>query len=360
MRYRNTALSLKLNTLMQNLGIKLAEMGYLPDALIRFGIRKRLQRKLKALQAAPRSSQDWVASLAENSLATDTKAANEQHYEIPTQYFQTVLGSHLKYSSGLWDGANSNLESSEALMLELSCERAQLKDGQKILELGCGWGSLSLFMAARYPNASITAVSNSSTQRKFITEQARLRKITNLEVITCDINNFQPSQQFDRVVSIEMFEHVRNHSQLFAQIAHWLHDDGKIFIHIFTHQTHTFLYEATDPDEWMSRYFFTGGIMPAADLLPCAAHDFLEEARWNVNGKHYQRTLDAWLAKHDQEHTAVLKTLAPCYGDQTKRWFHRWRLFYLACSELFGYKNGKEWCVTHYRFTKKLKNEAHS
>ena len=236
---------------MQNFGIKLAEMGYLPDALIRFGIRKRLHRKLKALQVAPRSSSDWVALLAENPVATETDAANEQHYEVPTEYFQTVLGPHLKYSSGLWDEGNPNLENSESSMLKLSCERAELKDGQRILELGCGWGSLSLFMAARYPNASITAVSNSSTQREFITEQAKLRKITNLEVITCDINNFQPNQKFDRVVSVEMFEHVRNHSQLFNQIAHWLNDNGKIFIHIFTHHTHTFLYEATDPDEWM-------------------------------------------------------------------------------------------------------------
>jgi cyclopropane-fatty-acyl-phospholipid synthase len=340
---------------MQSFGIKLAEMGYLPDPLIRLGIRKRLQRKLKALEAAPRSSSDWVALLTENPVATNTDAANQQHYEVPTEYFQKVLGPHLKYSSGLWDAENPNLENSESSMLKLSCERAELKDGQRILELGCGWGSLSLFMAVRYPNATITAVSNSSTQRKFITEQAKLRKITNLEVITCDINNFQPNQKFDRVVSVEMFEHVRNHSQLFNQIAHWLNENGKIFIHIFTHQTHTFLYEANDPDEWMSRYFFTGGIMPAADLLPCAANDFEEEARWNVNGKHYQRTLDAWLAKHDEKRDAILKTLKPCYGDDTKCWFHRWRLFYLACSELFGYKNGQEWCVTHYRFTKKQK-----
>jgi cyclopropane-fatty-acyl-phospholipid synthase len=339
---------------MPNLGILLAEKGLLPDALIRYGIRQRLRRKLRQLEAQPRSPADWIEHLAQLPLAQDTAAANEQHYEVPTAYFLKALGPHLKYSSAYWDEQCDSLASAEEAMLTLTCERAELRDGQDILELGCGWGSLSLFMAARYPNAKITTVSNSQTQRQHIEAQARDRGLHNLEVITCDINHFQPNRSFDRLVSVEMFEHVRNHRQLFTQIATWLKPDAKVFIHIFAHHTHTFLYEAEHPDDWMARYFFTGGIMPAADLLPLASADaFHEDTRWEVNGCHYQKTLDAWLALHDAKRETVLETLRPCYGAETDRWFHRWRLFYLACSELFGYNQGVEWKVMHYRFTLK-------
>ena len=337
---------------MQNLSIQLAEKGLLPDALIRFGIRQRLKNKLELLQNSPRSTAEWIEALSNSALAVDTQAANEQHYEVPTKYFKTVLGPHLKYSSGYWSEDCPDLETSEADMLALSCEHAAINDGDTILELGCGWGSLSLFMAARYPNASITAVSNSNTQRVHITEQAKIRGLKNLNVITCDINKFDPQEKFDRIVSVEMFEHLRNHQQLFKKIANWLTDEGTIFIHIFTHHTHAFLYQADDPNEWMSRYFFTGGIMPATDLLPTAAEDFIEEERWEINGKHYQKTLDAWLALHDTHKESVLESLRPCYGTETHKWYHRWRLFYLACSELFGYDDGNEWFVIHYRFAK--------
>lgn len=341
---------------MPKIGIQLAEKGLLPDCLIRFGIRKRLSRKLRQLKANPRSPADWIETLSSTPLATETAAANEQHYEVPTDYFLQALGPHLKYSSAYWNEHCHSLEQAEVEMLTLTCERAELRDGQDILELGCGWGSLSLFMAARYPNARITTVSNSNTQRQHIEEQARLRELPNLKVVTCDINHFQPEQQFDRLVSVEMFEHVRNHRQLFTQIATWLKPAAKVFIHIFAHHTHAFLYEAEHEDDWMSRYFFTGGIMPAADLLPLAAADsFEEEHRWNVNGCHYQKTLDAWLALHDAKRETVMESLRPCYGSETDRWFHRWRLFYLACSELFGYHEGKEWSVMHYRFALKPK-----
>jgi cyclopropane-fatty-acyl-phospholipid synthase len=335
---------------MPNLGIQLAEKGLLPDSFIRWGIRQRLRRKLRQLESDPRSSAQWIEDLAKLPLAQDTAAANEQHYEVPTDYFLQALGPHLKYSSAYWGENCNSLEQAEADMLTITCERAELRDGQDILELGCGWGSLSLFMAARYPNAKITAVSNSRTQREHIEATARKRGLENLEVITCDINHFQPNRQFDRLVSVEMFEHVRNHRQLFKQIANWLRPGAKAFIHIFAHHTHTFLYEAEHPDDWMARYFFTGGIMPAADLLPQAAAHFTEETRWNVNGCHYQKTLDAWLALHDAKRESVMKTLQPCYGPETACWFHRWRLFYLACSELFGFNKGKEWSVMHYRF----------
>lgn len=341
---------------MPSIGIQLAEKGLLPDCLLRFGIRQRLRRKLKQLEAQPRSAQNWIEALASTPLATETAAANEQHYEVPTQYFLQALGPHLKYSSAYWDEHCKTLEQAEADMLALTCERAELHDGQDILELGCGWGSLSLFMAARYPNAKITTVSNSNTQRLYIEKQAQQRRLNNLKVITCDINHFQPEQRFDRLVSVEMFEHVRNHHRLFSQIASWLKPEAKVFIHIFAHHTHAFLYEAEHEDDWMARYFFSGGIMPSADLLPLAAKDFFnEEQRWNVNGCHYQKTLDAWLALHDAKRSTVMETLRPCYGIETNRWFHRWRLFYLACSELFGYNAGEEWSVLHYRFALKPK-----
>ena len=239
-------------------------------------------------------------------------------------------------------------------MLVLTCERAELKNGQQVLELGCGWGSLSLWMAEHYPESQFTAVSNSNSQRKYITGQAKERGLTNLDVITCNINDFQPASNFDRIVSVEMFEHVRNHRSLFSQIHDWLKPAGKLFVHIFAHQEHSYLYDAEKPDDWMSRYFFTGGIMPAADLLPTAADGKLTtEASWSVNGLHYSKTLEAWLEKQDKCEAKVLEIFQNCYGEQSKIWLQRWRMFYLACSELFAFNKGNEWMVMHYRFVKK-------
>jgi cyclopropane-fatty-acyl-phospholipid synthase len=239
-------------------------------------------------------------------------------------------------------------------MLALSCERADLADGQRILELGCGWGSLSLWMAARYPASEIVAISNSQSQRAFIEAQASERGLKNIRVVTCDINDFQPEGDFDRVVSVEMFEHVRNHNQLLGRVANWLRPGGALFVHIFTHRSETYLFEARSSKDWMSKYFFTGGIMPAVELLPTAARGHLEEAaRWTVNGAHYSRTLEAWLAKQDANHAAVIDIFRECYGaKRAKLWARRWRIFYMACSELFAFNNGREWPVTHYRFVK--------
>lgn len=337
-----------------SIGIQLAERGLVGDRAIRAGIRRLLRERLKALAANPRSSAQWMQALESLPLAVDTDAANEQHYEIPAAYFQTILGPHLKYSSGYWPEGVTTLEASEAAMLALSCERAELADGQRILELGCGWGSLSLWMAARYPGSEVVAISNSRSQRAFIEGQASERGLTNLRVVTCDINEFQPEGQFDRVVSVEMFEHVRNHNQLLGRVASWLRPGGRLFVHIFTHRSETYLFEAKRSKDWMSKYFFTGGIMPAAELLPTAARGHLEEAaRWTVNGTHYSRTLEAWLAKQDANQAEVLEIFRECYGaKRAKLWAQRWRLFYMACSELFAYNNGEEWPVTHYRFVK--------
>ncbi len=336
-----------------NIAIKLAECRILSDWVIRLGIRHRLSRKIKSLVSIKKSSAEWVWELKERSIAEDTDAANEQHYEIPAEYFRTVLGTHLKYSSGYWPENCDNLEQSEREMLALTCERAELLDGQNVLELGCGWGSLSLWMAEHYPESRFTAVSNSNSQREYIMDQAKARGLSNLEVITCNINDFQPSASFDRIVSVEMFEHIRNHRALFKKIHGWLNSAGKLFVHIFAHKKHNYLYEPDQPDEWMSRYFFTGGIMPAFDLLPTASSGLLDtEAVWSVNGEHYSKTLEAWLDRQDAHELQVMKIFQGCYGDQSQLWLQRWRMFYMACSELFAFNNGNEWMVMHYRFAK--------
>lgn len=336
-----------------SIGIKLAERGLATDTMIRGGIRKLLAERLEAVAASPKTDAEWIAELESTPLAVDTDAANAQHYEIPAAYFKTVLGRHLKYSSAFWPEGNESLDESEAAMLDLTCERAGLADGQRILELGCGWGSLSLWMAAHYPASHVVAVSNSNSQRQYIEAQAATRGIRNLQVVTCDINDFQPDGDFDRVVSVEMFEHVRNHRQLLRRIGDWLKPGGKLFAHIFTHHKHTYLFEVKGAKDWMSKYFFTGGIMPSAELLPAAAETLEEEARWTVNGRHYSRTLEAWLTKQDTHADDVLKILRECYGaGEAKLWAQRWRIFYMACSELFAYNDGQEWPVMHYRFVK--------
>jgi len=336
-----------------SIAIKLAERGLVSDSLIRNGIRRLLAERLRATEKADKSDADWIQTLEQTPLAVDTDAANEQHYEIPADYFRAVLGPHLKYSCGYWPDGCEALDDAEAAMLQLTCERAELADGQQILELGCGWGSLSLWMAEHYPKSSIVAVSNSKSQRAYIESQAAGRGLGNLKVVTCDINAFQPDARFDRVVSVEMFEHVRNHRQLLGRIGEWLREGGKLFVHIFTHCKHTYLFEAQSSKDWMSRFFFTGGIMPSVELLPLAATDLKEESRWSVNGAHYSRTLEAWLARQDAQAELVLEVFRQCYGaGQAKLWAQRWRIFYMACSELFAYNDGREWPVTHYRFVK--------
>lgn len=335
------------------LALLLAEHRLLPDHLIRTGIRRLLQQRQQKIAQDPIPASEWVRSAAERSIAEHTADANAQHYEIPAAYFQHVLGPHLKYSSGIWPKGCETLADAETEMLQLSCRRAELTDGQDILELGCGWGSLSLWMAQQYPNSRITAVSNSNSQRAHIEAQAQSRGLKNLQVITCDINDFTPADHsFDRLVSVEMFEHVRNHQKLFERIYNWLRPEGKMFIHIFVHKEQSYLFDAHSSKDWMSKYFFTGGIMPSADLLPTAAQPLFEtEASWPVNGVHYSRSLEAWLEQQDAAEPAVLECLKSCYGADAKVWLQRWRMFYMACSELFAYNDGTEWYVMHYRFT---------
>ena len=330
--------------------IQMAESGLLPDILVRFGIRRLLGQRL--LQEGAREDATQLQdTLLSGPVAVEQQAANEQHYEVDARFYQQVLGPHLKYSSGYWPHGAVTLEQAEEAMLALTCERAQLQNGQQILELGCGWGSLTLWMAAHYPGSHITAVSNSASQRQFIMARAQERQLENLTVITADAAGFQPQTAFDRVVSVEMFEHMRNHRALMANIASWLKPGGKLFVHVFCHKSLTYLFETEGEDNWMGRYFFTGGMMPAFDWLPTCAEQLHEEQRWAVNGSHYARTLEAWLKEADASRDFLVMLLDEVYGkNQGKVWLQRWRMFFMACAELFNYRGGDEWFVAHYRF----------
>ncbi|MDG1701349.1 MAG: class I SAM-dependent methyltransferase [Opitutae bacterium] len=331
----------------------LAERRLLPDFLIRWGIRNQLKQHSLLLSQNPKPDESWIEQLSKGPIAECTETSKEQHYEIPTDYFKTVLGKHLKYSSCYWDESTTTLKMAEVNMLSLSCEHAHLENGQNILELGCGWGSFSLWMAEHYPESTITAMSHSKTQKAYIDSEIERRGLSNLKVITSDINNFDTSERFDRIVSIEMFEHLRNHSLLFEGLNTWLKDDGLIFIHIFAHHKESYLFEVEHDRDWMAEYFFTGGMMPSINLLPKTAKGFKELNRWEINGTHYSKTLEAWLSKQDENESIIMNYFMDTYGKDAKLWIQRWRIFYLACSELFAYNKGKEWPVMHYLFAKK-------
>lgn len=339
-----------------SLGIRLAERGWLPDALVRRGIRRLLRRRLDEQYTGSATDQEaqqnrLLEQLQESPLAVDVEKANEQHYEVPAGFYLHALGPHLKYSSAYWKEGVTSLGDAEADMLALTCERAELEDGQDILELGCGWGSLTLWMASHYPGSRVTAVSNSHSQREYIEDQCRQRGLTNVQVKTCDVNQLEVDAEYDRVVSVEMFEHLRNPAALLDRIASWLRPDGKLFIHIFCHKERTYLFETEADDDWMGRYFFTGGMMPSSSLLVDLPHSLTLDEQWKVSGRHYSLTAEAWLQNLDQQQEPVLDLFRQTYGvDDASRWFQRWRIFFLSCAELFGFREGDEWWVGHYRF----------
>jgi cyclopropane-fatty-acyl-phospholipid synthase len=330
--------------------IALAERGLVPASALRLGIRALVRRRLRQQQAGAIPLDTWVGRMAESPIALGTDAANTQHYEMPPAFFELVLGPHLKYSGAFWPPGVTRLEEAERAMLDLTIERADLADGQRILELGCGWGSLSLAMARRFPHARILAVSNSHRQREFITRRAAAEGLTHLTVRTADMNVFEAPGRFDRVVSVEMFEHMRNWPELVRRIHRWLEADGALFVHVFAHARFAYPYDTAGDDDWMARHFFTGGMMPSDDLLPRVASSFDVDGRWQLDGTHYARTAEAWHDRLVSRRADVRSVLTAEFGRaEGLRAYHRWRLFFLACAELFAYRQGTEWIVSHYR-----------
>jgi cyclopropane-fatty-acyl-phospholipid synthase len=338
--------------------MEFAERGLLPDALLQAGIRRLLRSRLAQLAdgdgaAQAALSEQFVRGLESAELAPLSHKANEQHYEVPAEFFGHVLGPHRKYSSCWFEHPQTTLAEAETAALRLTVRRAQLTDGQEVLELGCGWGSLSLWMAQHYPTSRITAVSNSNSQRQYIEAQAASRGLSNLRIVTCDMNQFATDQRFDRIVSVEMFEHMRNWPELFARVASWLTADGRFFMHVFVHRSVPYAFIDEADDDWMSRHFFSGGMMPSDDLALRFQRHLQLQTRWRWDGTHYERTANAWLANMDANRDAIWPILEQTYGvGEAQRWWMRWRLFFMACAGLFGFRAGQEWWVSHFLFSR--------
>lgn len=345
-----------MNEVLSRIAISLAESGKVPNSLVSYGIERACAQRLREIQS--QYSQDPVGELAKfieylnrAPIAESTEEANQQHYELPPEFFEFILGPRKKYSGCEWQGGVTTLEEAETVALETVISRAEIEPGQSILELGCGWGSLTLFLAEKFPTAAIVAVSNSASQREYIESQCRKLSLKNVRVITADINDFEPQTKFDRIVTVEMLEHVRNYSALFAKMKNWLEDEGKLFVHIFRHREFAYLFETERSRNWMGRHFFTGGVMPSHDLLIKAQDSLTVERQWQVNGMNYARTADAWLDNMSRNQSQIMKVLESVYGSQkAAKWYQRWRMFFIACRELFGFADGTEWGVSHYLF----------
>ena len=331
------------------------EQGRVPDRVVRLGIRRLLKARLAELRSGDAAAtaaltQAFVDAMHGAALALLPDQANAQHYEVPAAFFAGVLGARRKYSSCHWPDGVQTLDQAEEAALRATCERAGLADGQQVLELGCGWGSLTLWMAEHYPASRITALSNSHSQRECIEAQAAERGLANVQVITCDINEFDTADRFDRVVSVEMFEHLRNWPRAFANVARWLAPQGRFFMHVFAHREAPYAFVERDASDWMSRHFFAGGMMPSDDLALHCQDDLRLLQRWRWDGTHYQRTAEAWLANMDAQREALWPVFAATYGVAAEAWWTRWRLFFMAVAELFGHAGGQQWWVSHYLF----------
>ena len=320
-----------------------------PDAMTRTGVRWLVEQTRRRLAAAPPTLESAFArDMALRPIAENTREANEQHYELPAEFFALALGPRRKYSCCLYR-LGDDLETAEIRSLAATCRHADLQDGQSILELGCGWGSLSLWMAEQYPSARITAVSNSHSQRRYIEDEAAMRGLGNLKVITADMNSFSIDQTFDRVLSVEMFEHMSNWAALLTRVRGWLKPQGRLFVHVFTHASTPYRFDVDDPNDWVAQHFFAGGVMPSHGLIGRFGDLFEVEDDWRWNGLNYERTALDWLANYDRNAAEVMEVLRPVYGREAKLWFRRWRLFFLATAGLFGHQGGTVWGVSHYR-----------
>jgi cyclopropane-fatty-acyl-phospholipid synthase len=360
-RYTTTGTTIK-GALMEfatRLGMKWVEQGVVPDAVIRAGIRQLLRERLSEIQAHDvAASADVAAAFIESMRVAPTalvpEKANEQHYEVPAEFFAQVLGKNRKYSGCYFPEGVYALDKAEEHALAITCERAGLVDGQDVLELGCGWGSLTLWMASRYPASRVTAISNSHSQRAYIEEQAKERGLDNVNVITCDMNEFSTDARFDRIVSVEMFEHMRNWPDLFRRVSSWLKPEGRFFMHVFAHRSTPYAFVERDASDWMSKYFFSGGMMPSDDLALNFQEDLSIVQRWRWDGRHYERTSNAWLRNMDERRDAIYPVLEKAYGSERAAvWWVRWRLFFMSCAELFGFNRGQEWWVSHYLFERR-------
>lgn len=321
----------------------------IPDWLIRTGIRRLLQQRL--IEEAGRDAAAWRREIRTSPLAIHTTDANAQHYEVPTEFFLKALGPRRKYSCAWYETGSETLAEAEEAMLSITCRRARLNDGESILELGCGWGSLSLWMAEKFPSSTILAVSNSKTQKAFIDSEAKRMGFVNLEVVTADIVHFAPGRQFDRIVSVEMFEHMRNYEELLRRVASWLNPGGSLFVHIFTHRQFAYPFETDQENDWMAQYFFSGGQMPSHALLGEFDRDLKLAESWQINGRHYAQTCEDWLVRMDANEASIRQLFSEFYGPgEETRWIVRWRVFFMACAELFAYKKGSEWGLSHYLF----------
>jgi cyclopropane-fatty-acyl-phospholipid synthase len=332
------------------------ETGLVPDAVIRAGIRRLLEARRKDIHSgdisfAAHATNEFVRMMDASPIALVPERANEQHYAVPAEFFAEVMGDWLKYSCCYWPKNVTTLSEAEAAALDKTVQRAGIEDGMTVLDLGCGWGSLSLWIAEHFPNTRVMSVSNSQVQRAHIMKQADARSLKNIEVVTRDMNDFSTKRTFDRVLSIEMFEHMRNYRELFGRISRWLRPDGRFFMHIFCHRTTPYVYEDKGPGDWMSRHFFTGGIMPSSSLPLRFADNLQIESQWAWNGQHYTKTCNAWLENMDSRRDSIMPILVACYGeDAADVFWQRWRIFFMACAELFDYDEGNEWFVSHYLF----------
>lgn len=334
--------------------VRLAEAGLVPEAAVRFGIRFLVGRRLRSRR------RDWedgslerlVAELGEEPIAPDPEAANRQHYGVPAAFFRRVLGPRLKYSACYWPEGVDTLADAEAAALDRVCRRAGIEAGHRVLDLGCGWGALSLWVASRYPDTRVTAVSHSAAQGRFLRERAVERGLDDrVRFVETDVSDFHPApESFDRVVSVEMFEHLRDHGRLTARVARWLRPGGRLFVHVFSHRRYAYRFTGEGAGAWMGRHFFTGGLMPSHDLLPAAARGVESERDWWTDGRHYARTAEAWLRNLAAAGDEAAEVLATAGDPDPELALRRWRIFFLAVAELFGYRAGREWGVSHYRF----------